>query len=254
VLVAVVLIAVAVLGSGAPESPGRSGDPAEQPAPAAVATGVSSVPAAVLSSLRPSAGVAPEPVVGGAVPVLHGPGGRPEVLYVGAEYCPYCAAERWALTVALAQFGTFSGLKVVHSSPNDPAGPDTPTLSFAGAHYTSRWVDFVPVELYTTDADGGTIHPLMRLTPAQQALVGRYDAAPYTTQPGAIPFIDVANRYIGVGAGYSPLALAHLTPTAIAGQLAGGRTPVARVIDGTAEGLVQRICSVTGDAAPACSG
>ena len=223
------LIAVAVVGSGRPGGAGRAGDPAEQPAPAAVATGVSSVPADLLGQLSQAAASGAPEVVGGGAPILDGRGGRPELLYVGAEYCPYCAAERWALTVALSQFGTFSGLKVVHSSPNDPAGPDTPTLSFVGAHYTSRWVDFVPVELYTTDADGGTIHPLMHLTAAQQALVARYDAAPYTTQPGAIPFIDVADRFVQVGAGYSPLVLAHLTPTAIASQLAAGHTPVARV-------------------------
>ena len=33
-------------------------------------------------------------------------GGKPEILYVGAEYCPYCAAERWAMVVALSRFGT----------------------------------------------------------------------------------------------------------------------------------------------------
>ena len=36
--------------------------------------------------------------------------GKPEVLYVGAEYCPFCAAERWPVVVALSRFGTWSGL------------------------------------------------------------------------------------------------------------------------------------------------
>ncbi|MGH3271347.1 MAG: DUF929 family protein, partial [Trebonia sp.] len=27
-------------------------------------------------------------------------GGKPEVLYVGAEYCPYCGAQRWAMIVS----------------------------------------------------------------------------------------------------------------------------------------------------------
>ena len=43
-------------------------------------------------------------------------GGKPEMLYIGAEYCPYCAAERWAMIVALSRFGTFSGLR------HDPLG------------------------------------------------------------------------------------------------------------------------------------
>src|SRR6185312_6914517 len=30
--------------------------------------------------------------------------GLPEVVYVGAEYCPYCAAERWGTIIALDRF------------------------------------------------------------------------------------------------------------------------------------------------------
>ena len=36
--------------------------------------------------------------------------GKPEILYIGAEFCPYCAAERWAIAVALSRFGTLSPL------------------------------------------------------------------------------------------------------------------------------------------------
>ena len=32
--------------------------------------------------------------------------GLPEMLYMGAEYCPFCAAERWAMVMALSKFGT----------------------------------------------------------------------------------------------------------------------------------------------------
>src|SRR6266568_183753 len=45
--------------------------------------------------------------------------GKPEIVYVGAEYCPFCAAERWALSVALSRFGSFSGLRLIHSSSTD---------------------------------------------------------------------------------------------------------------------------------------
>ena len=39
--------------------------------------------------------------------------GRPEVLCVGTEYCPYCAAQSWALIVALSRFGMFTGLRTI---------------------------------------------------------------------------------------------------------------------------------------------
>ena len=61
-------------------------------------------------------------------------GGKPQVVYVGAEYCPYCAAERWAMTIALSRFGTFSGLHFIHSAPSPEIYPNTPTLTF---HKTS---------------------------------------------------------------------------------------------------------------------
>jgi len=40
------------------------------------------------------------------------------VSYVGGEYCPYCAIQRWALLVALSKFGSFTNLdgQVISSS------------------------------------------------------------------------------------------------------------------------------------------
>src|SRR5947209_7657764 len=40
--------------------------------------------------------------VSGSPPVLVGPTGKPQFLYLGAEYCPYCAAQRWSTVVALS--------------------------------------------------------------------------------------------------------------------------------------------------------
>src|ERR1700722_9312273 len=64
--------------------------------------------------------------------------GKPEMLYIGAEYCPFCAAERWAMAVALSRFGTFTGVNGIHSSPTDYA-PNTPTLTFYKSTYTSKY-------------------------------------------------------------------------------------------------------------------
>jgi hypothetical protein len=52
--------------------------------------------------------------------------GKPRVLDVGAEYCPYCATEKWALVVALSRFGTFTGLGQTEPSPSD-VYPNTAT-------------------------------------------------------------------------------------------------------------------------------
>ena len=71
-------------------------------------------------------------------------GGKPEVLFIGAEYCPYCAAERWALVMALSKFGTFSNVMGVISSSTD-VNANTPTFSLYHSGYTSPYLSFVPV-------------------------------------------------------------------------------------------------------------
>ena len=56
-------------------------------------------------------------------------GGKPEVLYLGSEYCPFCATQRWAMINALSRFGTFSGLTTTHSSSSDSTRTRRPTRS-----------------------------------------------------------------------------------------------------------------------------
>ena len=54
---------------------------------------------------------------------------KPEILYIGAEYCPFCAAQRWSMIIALSRFGTFSNLHFMTSSASDYS-PSTPTFTF----------------------------------------------------------------------------------------------------------------------------
>ncbi|MDX6344422.1 MAG: hypothetical protein QOH87_4560 [Trebonia sp.] len=132
-------------------------------------------------------------------------GGKPEVLYLGGEYCPYCATQRWAMINALSRFGTFSGLTTTHSSSTD-VDPNTPTFTFYKSTYTSKYVNFTPVEEY--GATSSTI--LQTPTAAQQALAQQYDPGSGTGSP--IPFIDLGNKYVQVG------NLAPLSPTLLAGK------------------------------------
>ena len=81
--------------------------------------------------------------------------GKPQVFYDGAEYCPFCAAARWGMIVSLSRFGTFSGLKTVHSSTTDNP-PNIPTWTFYGSTYTSKYINFTPVEETTNTIDSST--------------------------------------------------------------------------------------------------
>ncbi len=96
------------------------------------------------------------------------------ITYVGAEYCPYCAAERWALAVALSRFGTFSNLSGTHSSSSD-VYPDTQTLSFYGSTYSSPYLTFQPVEEATNQLVDGTYQTLQTPTAAESKLLASYD-------------------------------------------------------------------------------
>ncbi len=186
----------------------------------------------------------PLKAVNGSPPILKGPTGKPEFLYMGAEYCPYCAAERWAVVVALSRFGTFSKLYQTTSSSTD-VFPNTPTFTFyttlyGGSFYSSPYIDFVPVE--TADQQQ---NPLQTPTAAQQNLLSTYDAAPYTSQAGSIPFVDIGNRYVLIGASYNAQDLANLQWQAIANDLADSNSAVSKDILGTANYLTAGICMMT---------
>jgi hypothetical protein len=177
---------------------------------------------------------------------LTGADGKPEVLYVGAEYCPFCAAQRWPTIIALSRFGTFSGLTTTTSSATDTF-PSTPTFTFRGSSYRSQYLDFVAVELLGNQpGPDGSYKRLQSLTPEQQALVSRYDAAPYTGTPGAIPFIDFGNRFELSGSMYSPDVIHGMSWQAIADALRNPSSSQARATLGSANLMTAAICQVTG--------
>ena len=204
----------------------------------------------VLSAVGTGGVQNPLHVVKGPPPILVGPTGKPQFLYVGAEYCPDCAAERWGVVVALSRFGTFSKLYQTTSSSTD-VYPSTPTFTFypghyGGSFYTSKYIDFVPVETLGNVQDtSGNYTTLQTPTTEQQNLLTTYDVPPYTTQAGSIPFIDIANQYIMSGASYSPQDLQNLQWQDIATNLSDPTSTVAKDILGTANYTTAGICMTT---------
>jgi thiol-disulfide isomerase/thioredoxin len=211
---------------------------------AAVETAITTVPASALNSVGKGTAAALTPTKG-SPPILTSDG-KPEILYMGAEYCPYCAAERWALAVALSRFGKLSNLHFIHSSSTD-VYPDTPTLSFYHSTYTSKYIVFTPVEMYGLEDNG---KPLQKPTAAESALMAKYDAAPYvpSSDAGAFPFVDFGNQYLVLGAQYVPSDLSKLTWADVAADLKNPASPVAQDIDGAANTISAAICKITKDA------
>jgi Domain of unknown function (DUF929) len=257
VVVVAVVLAIVLSSGGGGSSGSTAGSTAAPPsgsALTAVLGQLTSVPAATLDQVGAGQTAANPTSISG--PALTS-GGKPEVLYMGAEYCPYCAAERWAVIVALSRFGSFSGLAPIRSAAKDGAGnaepyPLTPTWTFANATYTSKYLTFTPVELNTNipDTATGFYTTLQTPTAAQQALLDKYDAA----DQGAIPFIDYGNKFVSIGASYNPAILSGLTWAEIAADLHNRASPVAKSVLGVANYATAAVCVLTADQpASACT-
>lgn len=245
VALVVVLLGVLVVvklnsGSAAQTAPAPTGSAAA--AALAAATGV---PASVLDQVKAGkVDVAPKAVSGQQ---LLTDSGKPLVLYVGAEYCPFCAAQRWPMVVALSRFGTFGGLRLTTSSASD-VYPNTATLSFYGATYTSDYLRFQGVETTSNVRQGQGYAPLQPLTPQQHQLMSTLNAPPYVPKAdaGSIPFIDYANRAVSAGASYSPQLLAGKSADQIAAALSDPASPIAQAVDGEANAITALLCRLTG--------
>ncbi|GAA0734540.1 DUF929 family protein [Dactylosporangium roseum] len=244
VIVAFAVMVVAKLGGA-----GSGGGPAPQalpsgPAAAAVITAVTTVPAATLDAVDGGNTTVPPKVITGQPALAQD--GKPLVLYVGAEYCPFCASQRWPVIIALSRFGTFEGLTLSRSASDD-VYPDTPTLSFHGSKYTSQYLAFQGVETATNKRKGGTYAPLDTLTPQQQQILQKYNAPPYVdaTSAGAIPFIDFANQAIATGSSYSPQLLQGKTHEQIASAVNDPQSQLGRTIDANANAMTALLCKLT---------
>ena|ERR1022692_3740580 len=207
-----------------------------------VAQQITSVPASVLDSVGAGPGtVDPLTKISSAPLRLNG---KPEMLFIGAEYCPYCAAERWAMAVALSRFGTLSNLHFIRSTSNDVYS-NTATLTFYKSSYVSKYLAFHPVESYTV-----TNKVLQTPTAAEQALLSKYGQ-------GSFPFLDIDGEYVVSGTQYLPSVLGSLatedpkhfglTWAAIAKDLQSASNPVAQSILGTANHITAAICKATND-------
>jgi hypothetical protein len=204
-------------------------------ASASVVSDISSVPETTLQTIgKGSASTEPQAI---SSPSLTS-GQKPEVFFEGAEYCPYCATERWPMAVALSKFGAFKNLKVTHSSTTD-VYPDTHTLSFYGASYASPYINFTSVELYSNVADNGYYTQLQTPTTAEQTVANKYDSGQ------TIPFIDFGGKYVVSGATYSPSVLQGKSWSQIAGSLSDSRSTIAQGVDGAANTMIAAICVMT---------
>ena len=212
--------------------------------PASVHKDITTVPASALDKVGvgsvPSFMAASEggqPPIGAISDKALTSNGKPEMLYIGAEYCPYCAAMRWSMAVALSRFGAFTTpLRGIHSSSTD-TDPNTPTLTFYQSSYSSPYLTFTPVENETISKT-----PLQNTTAAQQALWQKYDSS---ASGVGYPFISFGNKYVIKTPTYDPGVLAGMSWAQVATALHNPNSPVAQGALGTANLITAAICKMT---------
>jgi hypothetical protein len=237
VLVVVLIVVLVIVKASSSKTIAATPAAPNSLAAAGVLTNLAAIPPAQLAQAATAAGThigSPTPITDTSLT----DGGKPEVLYVGAEFCPYCAAERWAIVTALLHFGTFTGLGTTHSSASD-ANPNTPTFSFHGATYSSPYLSFTGVETTTNQRQGNFYAPLDTPTPAQEALVHKYNG-------GYIPFVDFAGRFVIKSPQYNGQLLAGMTVEQAAAIATDVSTPLGQAIQASAGNVTAVLCQLTG--------
>jgi len=205
--------------------------------PPAVAHDITNVPASTLAKVGtgalpttglPLKAITDKPLTGA---------GKPEMLYIGAEFCPFCGAMRWPMAVALSRFGTFGTLTGIHSAPKPEVYPNTPTLTFRSQKYTSPYLTFVPIEHQKVN------HQILQpVTKAQQALWVKYDNS---AQGPSYPFIDFGNKIVLTGPLFNPQVLHGLTWAQVAQQLKNPSSAVGMNVNAAANYITASICKMT---------
>jgi Domain of unknown function (DUF929) len=238
IAVVVAFVIFKLAGSSSTTASGSGSEPVTgTPLPASVAKNVTTVPGSGLDSVgtgsvlsfnsKPVSAITGPPLVSN---------GKPELLYIGAEFCPYCAAMRWPLAVALSRFGALSPLHGIHSAPAPEVDPSTATLTFYKTSYTSPHLTFTAVENETR-----THALLQKTTAAQQQIWQRYSPQ---GQLG-YPFIDFGNKFLINGPIYDGGVLKGLTWQQISADMRNPSSAVAQGVLGAANFIIAAICKTT---------
>lgn len=166
----------------------------------------------------------------------------PQVLYIGAEWCPFCAAQRWPLIIALSRFGHWSHpLQPTESAAFD-IYPNTVTWTFYRSHYVSHYISLTTLELAgRTKGPNGLPTVLEKPSPLIGRVWTRLDAPPFSSAPGQIPFVLVGSRYLWIGSNYAPSQLSHLNWAQVVHAIRH-QNPLGRTIMSNANLMTAAMC------------
>jgi Domain of unknown function (DUF929) len=240
VIVIVATLIVAKLAGGTDSSGGGfvTSPPAGTPIPTAITDKLTSVALKTLNA-APTGGLiaSPQGITDPALKV----DGKPDLLFVGAEFCPICASERWAMYVALSEFGTFAPQPGrIHSAVRDG---DIPTVTFYRTTFSSPYFTFTPEETTTNQPDGDYYVALQKLNSAQKRL--------WDSHTDGFPWLDFGGKMDLTSVQYNPEELEGASFDTITSEIGNNSTVIGADIDASARVLVHTICSTMTGGQPA---
>jgi hypothetical protein len=212
----------------------------------------------------------------GAAPLLV-TNGKPSVTYLGAISCVFCGENRWAMALALSQFGGFKELFNGYSALGDS---DVPTIYWAPAHYnstqgvdfgnfyTSNYINFISIDYASPITGQFEMAPLTYFQQQATALANpiyesatgiivnmtNYDGTPYTIWGKfSVPGADAQNFGDASSNSTTTLPMASLTHDQVLALLAHPHTPFGWNEYAAADFYISLICASMTSPAPVCS-
>lgn len=162
---------------------------------------------------------------------------KPYFLYVGAQFCPFCAAERWSIVKALSNFGSWSGLGPDISADEEAGFSKIPTYNFVNATYESQYISYGHKE--TADRNGKPI-PGQELTDFEKKWFNQYDPT------GGVPFLFINGKYVQLSSGYSPSLLQGKTYEQVKADVdSNANAPYVTAINREADIITAYLCKAT---------
>ena len=158
-------------------------------------------------------------------------GGKLTVFFMGAEYCPYSAAERWAIVRSLQKFGQWQGLKQTISAARDQPFLNLPTYDFTEATYNSPHIEFVAREIKDRE-----FKPFQKLLKTEEKIVRKHDPKK------EIPFLLVGGRFMQIGSGFPPKIFIGHTFRQTETELKKVESEIRKTIDEEANIITALLC------------
>lgn len=168
--------------------------------------------------------------------------GKSLVYFMGAGFCPYCAAERWAIIKALERFGQWEGVTEDRSAGHDEKYLNVPTFNLARAKYSSEHVEFLGKE--TADRN---FEPLQELEDSDFEILDMYNP------DQMIPFLLVDGQYMQVGAGFSPELIQNMSHEEVQSELGKKESSLGKAIRGEIDNICALICKSIGGKSEVCN-